>query len=274
MRFNRDYELTVNISNSQAIIIKPPINIAFSCDKSTKSSLNKLTLRIFNLNESHRLALIKDKLINRRIPLILKLGYDERLEKVFTGDVKTSVTVREGVDFVTQMECYDGGFDYLNSFTSRTVKGKDTAVNAIMQDMPNTAKGKITQQRQLLRPKVLVGSSSKLIEDQLDPDESFFIDGEQLFILKDDEVVSSYIPVVTGQTGLINTPERENSEVSFQTTLNPALRIGGLCKIESKSAPYLNDVYKITTINYNGELDGEVWTQSVIAKLAGNYKAL
>lgn len=274
MRFLRDYELTVNISNSQALVITPPMNIAFSCDKSTKSSLNKLSVRIFNLNESHRLALIRDKTDSRRIPIILKIGYEGRLEKIFTGDVKTSVTIREGVDYVTYLECYDGGFDFLNAFTSRTVKGKDTAINAIMQDMPNTAKGKITPQRQLLRPKVLVGSSSKLIEEQLDPDESFFIDGEQLFILKDNEVVSAYIPVVSDLTGLINTPERENDEVKFDSMMNPYLRVGGLCQLDSASAPYLNGVYKITTISYSGELDGDVWDQSVIAKLAGNYKVL
>lgn len=274
LRFNRDYELTIGISDTQTIIVKPPLNIVFDCLKTTKSSLNKLNLRLFNLNESHRQSLIREKGDKKKIPIVLKVGYEGRLEVIFQGDVNLSSTERSGTDFITNIECFDGGHDYLNAFTSRTVKGKETAIESILQDMPNTAKGKITELKALLRPKVLVGSSSKLIEEMLEHDEEFFIDNEQLFILKEDEVNGSYAPLVSAQTGLINTPERESNIIYFNTMMNPTIRLGGLCSVESKTAPHLNGVYKVQAINYSGEYDGQDWVQAVQGKLMPKYKVI
>ena len=274
MRFNRDYELTIAISDTQAIIIKPPLNIVFDCLKTTKSSLNKLDLRLFNLNESRRLELTKEKGSKRRIPIVLKVGYEGRLEVIFKGDINVSSTERNGTDFITNIECFDGGHDYLNAFTSRTVKGKDAAIEAILRDMTSTTKGKITQLKELLRPKVLVGSSSKLIEEMLEPDEEFFIDNEQLFIMKENEVNGSYAPLISAQTGLINTPEREDDIIYFNSMMNPTIALGGFCNVDSKTAPNLNGVYKVQAINYSGEYEGQDWVQSVQAKLMANYKVL
>jgi hypothetical protein len=170
---------------------------------------------------------------------------------------------------VNTIECLEGGNDALNSFTSATVRGKDQAIRAALGDMPNTREGAITQHAQLVRPKVLVGNSARLITDMLDDDETFFIDDEQLFVLRDNEVRSDVAPLVTARTGLLNTPQASKGEVTFQTIMNPTLKVAGLCKLESRTAPDLNGVYRIDQINYSGD-----WTQTVTAKRAQNYKVV
>lgn len=273
IRFLRDYQLTIGVG-SQAVVVVPPINITFSATKSTDVALNKLTLKVWNLRQSNRLALVKDEEEDEYIPLELSVGYQGRMQLLFRGSVHKGEHQREGADFVNTIECLDGGKDALSSFTSVTVRGKDQAIRAALGDMPNTAEGAITPHAQLVRPKVLVGNSARLITDMLDDDEAMFIDDEQLFVLRNDEVRSDLAPLVTARTGLMNTPQASKGEVTFQTIMNPTLKVAGLCQLESVTAPDLNGVYRINQINYSGDYTGDDWTQIVTAKRAPNYKVV
>ena len=262
MRFNRDYELVIGLDD-QAVIVRPPLRIAFDCQKSVTGGLNKLTLKIYNLVESNRLKLVKDREEQTRIPVILSVGYNGETETIFKGTVDKGENSRAGSDHVSTLDCLDGGYDFVNSFTSKTVKGKDNAVNTILSDMPNTGKGKITEQNTLIRPKVLVGNSAKLIEQQLNDGETWYIEDEKLYILKDKEVISSFIPTVSAETGLRNTPQRQNQKVTFDTLMNPSVKIGGQAELLSVTAPHLNGVYKVESISYKGDNYGSEWSQSI-----------
>ena len=269
-RFNRNYELEVN-----GVAVRPPMRVSFSANKAVSGGLNKLTVQVFNLKESNRLALAKDAEDNtKNMPISFKVGYGDSLGLLFRGTVHRGINTRKGPDIVTELVCLDGGFDYLNSFTSKTVRGKSKAVDAVLADMPNTGKGKITKQQELIRPRVMVGASARLLDELLDEGETWYIDNEQLHIIKNNEVVSRFIPVVNSETGLLTTPSRENSKITFETLMNPSLKIAGLCSVESKSAPHLDGVYKIDAIGYSGDNYGSDWTQSVTAILAGSYSVV
>ncbi|HEF7275767.1 TPA: hypothetical protein ACGBPZ_003882 [Yersinia enterocolitica] len=312
--FYRDYRLTVGIGN-QAVIIEPPMSVSFKALESVdKKSLGKLTVSVNGLKPSTRLQLVKAEDDEKYMPVRLEVGYDGKLRQVFQGSVKSGAVKREGAIHVVSLECEDGGHDFINSFTSRTVRGKDQVVDSVLQDMPNTKKGAVTSQQQLIRPKVLVGSSSKIITDMLSPGESFFIKDERVHILKDNEVTSGNIPVVNARSGLLNTPQstkesaqngsgkstkpainqpttdpgaaskdsddsstlvkQSKGQVTFDTKLNPMLTIGGLCSLESVTNPALNGVYKIYQIETSGQYTGQAWTQKVVCQPAGSYKVV
>ena len=310
--FYRDYRLTVGIGN-QAVIIQPPITISFKALESVnKKSLGKLSVSVNGLKPSTRLQLVKAEDEDKYIPVRLEVGYNGRLRQVFQGSVKSGAVKREGPIHIVSLECEDGGHDYINAFTSRTVRGKNQVVDSVLQDMPNTKKGSVTKQQALIRPKVLVGSSSKIISDMLAPDEDFFIKDERLHILKSHEVTSGNIPVVNARSGLLNTPQAtkisaqddggkkakkptnepdtdpagkkdtdsstltksSKGQIVFDTKLNPMLVIGGLCAVESVTNPALNGVYKIYQIETSGQNNGAAWYQKVVCQPAGNYKVL
>ena len=271
-RSDRNFRLVIGTNDSTAVIIKPPLNVIFDGDKSAAGfGLNKLNLTIPNLKESNRLAMVKDAEQFKRIPVLFEAGYGPNLEKIYQGNIHRGAIVRQGSDINVNLECIDGGFDALNSFTSQTVKGRRLAVDKILEDMPNITVGKITDQESTIRPHVLVGSSYQQLLSLVADDEELFIDNEKLFILKKNEVVSLFVPRVDFESGLMNTPERENSIVTFETMLNPALRVGGLCNLQSQLAKYLNGVYKINTINYSGDYYGDNWRQTVSAFQAPNF---
>ncbi|EGJ5966316.1 hypothetical protein INA79_001705 [Escherichia coli] len=310
--FYRDYRLTVGIGN-QAVIIQPPITISFKALESVnKKSLGKLSVSINGLKPSTRLQLVKAEDEKKYIPVRLEVGYDGKLRQVFQGSVKSGAVKREGPIHIVSLECEDGGHDYINAFTSRTVRGKDQVVDSVLQDMPNTKKGSVTKQQALIRPKVLVGSSSKIISDMLAPDEDFFIKDERLHILKSHEVTSGNIPVVNARSGLLNTPQAtkisaqdeggkkakkptnepdtdpagkkdtdsstlaksSKGQIVFDTKLNPMLVIGGLCAVESVTNPALNGVYKIYQIETSGQNNGAAWYQKVVCHPAGSYRVV
>ena len=274
-RFYRDFELVIGLEfQRQFITVRPPFRIVFSADKSIGGALNKLNLKVYNLKESKRLQIQKLEADEKYIPIQLSVGYKDSLQTLFKGNIYRAEVVREGADFYNQIECLDGGFDFLNSFTSRTVTRKDEAIIEILQDMPNTTLGKFTRQAEIVRPKVLVGNSVQLIEDLLNEDESFYIEDEQLFIIKNDEVTSPFIPVVNAETGLLNTPVADPEKITFSTMMNLSLNIGGLCEIQSKTAPFLNGIYRIEVISFSGDTDGSDWLQQVTARKAQNVKVL
>ena len=310
--FYRDYRLTVGIGD-QAVIIQPPITISFKALESVnKKSLGKLSVSINGLKPSTRLQLVKAEDEKKYIPVRLEVGYDGNLRQVFQGSVKSGAVKREGPIHIVSLECEDGGHDYINSFTSRTVRSKDQVVDSVLQDMPNTKKGAVTKQQALIRPKVLVGRSSKIITDMLSPEESFFIKDERVHILKTNEVTAGNIPVVNARSGLLNTPQAtkistqdeggkkakkptnepdtdpagkkdtdsstltksSKGQIVFDTKLNPMLVIGGLCAVESVTNPALNGVYKIYQIETSGQNNGAAWYQKVVCQPAGNYRVV
>lgn len=287
-RFLRDYRLTIGIG-SQAVTILPPFRIRFSVDKSDKADLNKATIKIDGLNEDKRRRLVrdpdekpekdkdgKDKPTSNQnkgyFPVLLEIGYEGRLETIFRGSIDEAGSVRENDgQFVTTISAMDGGEDFLRGFVATSVTSKAAAIDAVLGTMPNTKKGKIGAQADISRPKVLVGNSMQTIQDMLDPDQRWFIDDERLNILGGNEVVSGYIPVVSAETGLINTPEADKKEVTINTFLNPSIKVGGLYQLISVTAPHRNGVYKCTLITYSGDFDGSDWYQRVTGEIAESY---
>ncbi|MDF1593740.1 MAG: hypothetical protein P1P89_19710 [Desulfobacterales bacterium] len=272
-RFNRDFELKIEALGGE-ITITPPMRIQFQADKSIYGGLNKIQVQLENLEERKRLALVKDAEQNKRIPFQLKVGYEGQLKLMFKGTVHKGSNERQGPDLISKIEGLDGGFDFLNSFTSKTVEGAQKAIDECLADMLNTSKGKITQRSELSRPKVLVGNTAKLIEDMVGPNETWYIENEQLYIVKSDEVVERFISLVTAQTGLISTPSRENQQTTFETLMNPAIKIGNLVNLKSQTAPYLDGVYRVETISSQGDNYGDQWSQTCTGRPLPGYKVL
>ena len=271
--WKRNYQLRVGVG-SQAVTIKPPFRISFSVDKSIEVGLNKAKIMVWGLKQSTRLKLIKDEWSQEHFPIELMIGYGDKLGLIFRGSVRKGEFDRDGADFVSTMDCFDGGVDVINGFTNTVANSKKEAVQAALADMPNTKTGAISKEGSLTRPVIMVGNSANLIANQLDEDEEFFIDNEQLFVINRDEVRSNYAPLVTARTGLLNTPVVSKGKITFDTMINPTLTLAGLCKVEAKFNPEVNDVYRIEQMNYSGDYKGPDWSQSVSGRLANNTRVV
>ncbi len=272
-RFMRDYELIIKTNTGEAIIVRPPIRIQFDAVKSVDAGLNSCRVRIYNLSKDKRKKLVKeDTDTTNKLEFLLKAGYN-KIETLFKGFVLECFSEKSGADIVTTAVSMDGLVDAQGSYTSTTVK-KGDAINVILKDMPNTTRARISDRPVVNRAKVLVGNSLKLVENNLKDDETYYIDEGKLYIIKQNEVVSDIIPLVNASTGLLNTPTKKKYEVTFNTLLNPSIRIGCQVKLESIYAENLNGTYKVLTITYRGDSSGTDWSQEVICVRLNETKLL
>lgn len=273
MLFNRDYELLLK-SAGQELRIRPDFRIQFDATKAVSGNgLNKIGIKLYGLGKNTRNRFVKNAEDRSLVTMQLSVGYDGKMVRIFQGDLHRGSNVLTSNAFVTSIECYDGGFDYLSSWTSKTLDTDADVVDSLLEDMPNTGRGAITEQPTRTRPKVFFGSTSKLLQD-LAQGSTFYINDGKVNLVGADEVVSSYIPKVNVATGLITTPEIEFSKVTFDTVMNPYIVPGGLFDLESVVDTRVNGVYKADTLTFKGDLEGADWKQTVTGFATPHYKVL
>jgi len=275
-RFNRDYRLYIRFSATDVVEIKPPLRIQFEGKKTIISDVNELKLKVYNLNRDKRNKLIKDKAQqggnDSYLQLILQVGYDDLVD-VFIGNIYEAGSTKVGPDYITTLVCKDGGFDFRNSFTSKTIAPGIPVVEELLKDMHNTNKRKITTLGTRVRPKVLVGSTANLIQENLKDNETFFIDNEQLNVIKEDELLSDYTVEVSSDTGLLNAPLKQETFIIAETLMNPVIKCGGQVKLISDIIT-LNDLYRVDTIEYAGDYRGQDWKQTLYMRKSTGFKVV
>lgn len=125
--FKRVAELIVGQSGKEGILIKD-LRFSFSIEKTLTETLNTSTVRIYNLSESSR------KMVETpNNALILKAGYaqDQGPITIFVGVVRRALTVREGPDWVTELELDDGLIAYRDTKLTTTFKPGTKAVDVL-----------------------------------------------------------------------------------------------------------------------------------------------
>jgi len=272
MRFIRDYRLTIKTGH-ETIKISSPMRINFNINKSIDGLLNGCTIKIYNLKNSSRLALVKDEDDEKYIPVSLYVGYKNKIEKAFRGNIYRGQNARSGADIITTIDCLDGG-EMLNAFISETITKNDYIIEPILKSLTNIGKGKINKRQNLLRPKVLVGNPIDILNSMTLETEKWYIDNEQLNIIDVRQVTSYFIPPVNAKNGLIETPSKQEQRITFKILINPTITIGRLVNLSSTTAPNLNGIYKIYNIVYNGDSYGSEWTQTCSGYLNSDYEVI
>lgn len=274
LKFDRNYKLIVSGKNI-SLEIKPPIRIVFEILKSAGGGLNSMNLQVYNLNREHRNSLVKDDVVDPTniINVQLFIGYKNNLSLVFSGTIFKAFISRQGNDILNAIESQDG-IAGINTFIAETIKGKEEALNSIVNKMADVENGKITEQSKTIRPIVMVGSANYLLKQHIDPSQNWLIDNGRFYVLKRDQYINGLAPVISEDTGLLNTPQRDQNVVSFDTQYNSAIEFGRLCKLESTTFTELNGIYKIEQITIRGDNYGQDWRQTVICFLQPEFNAL
>lgn len=281
LRYGRNYKLTINLSNTEAVEITPELRIIFSIEKKIPDIKKGKTttpsiasIAIYNLEPTKRNKLFKDDertddqktkgtFIEDYFKVNLAIGYDE-IQTIFQGNVIEAGTERAGADFITKLSCGDGHYDFKNSFVSANVKGsQNDVVNKILETMTKTGKGAITpMEKEGIRGKILLGSSAKMLDEQVGYDKVWFIDNEKVNVLNEKNAIAGKIQVINSETGLLSTPTKKDKLVECTTLLNPYIKLGSIVKLES-SQINRNGFYRVDRIKYYGDFIGNDWSQDL-----------
>ncbi len=257
------------ISKGTVIEINPPFTVEFDITRNTLTSSNVCQLRIYNLAPDTR-NLIRFNLSNygEFRPLIFRAGYGEDLPDIFTGNISQAWSVREGVNMITQIECYDGGFAYANGRTSREfTAGVPTrsVIQELMKDLPHISQGAIGNFPGVLsRGNSYSGNTTSLLAENTGG--AFFIDKGKANALGTDEYIEQAGPtlLINAKSGLLGTPVLERTIVRMDMLFEPALDVGTKIRLESITEANFDGDYKVTAVKHRGMISeavcGEVVT--------------
>jgi len=122
IKFGRNYYLTIQFENGDILPLGLPFTIEFDVSRKLMAAPADAQIRIYNLGKDNRSRIHYD--FSNYTPskrfITLQAGYGNNTPVIFFGSITQAWSVREGVDFITTIEAFDGGTAYINGEISPT----------------------------------------------------------------------------------------------------------------------------------------------------------
>ncbi len=261
-KFGRNYTLLVQTQNGSTLTISLPFTIEFDITRNTLTSANVCQVRVYNLSLLNRNQIrfnSADYGTYRAIEL--RAGYGSNPPIIFKGNISQAWSVREGVNFITQIECYDGGFAFINGTTETQFPSgteTQTVIETLAGSLPNVALGAIgSYPGSLSRGNSYSGNTADILAQQTGG--GFFVDNEKANALGTNEYIDNLPSFTIGsQSGLLGTPVLEQTIVRFDMIFEPALNAGQKIKLDSITEANFNGDYKVTGVKHRGMISEAV----------------
>lgn len=277
-KYNRNYQLLVGKKDGTTLQVNLPFTVEFDIHRNSFSSANVAQIRIYNLSPDNRAQIRKDQFDTLDLRQIsLKAGYGDQLSLAFQGNISQAWSVREGVNMITQIESFDGGFAYINAVTdTQFVKDipQKSIITALVKNLPGgVTKGAIGNwDGKISRGNTYSGKTTDILAELTG--KGFFVDNMKANALLPTECLVSDIPLINAQTGLLGTPVREQTYVQVEMLFEPSLKVGQLIQLESQElSGNFNGRYKVISIVHRGVISAAVCgsATSSIGLLPGTF---
>ncbi len=271
MKFGRVYRLTMQVSDTEAVVIEYPLTLGLDVSRNTLASANRGHFTIKNLKPDTRLKIFHDRYdVQTYRKIELQAGYQDQppLPTIFRGNIIEASSYRSGVDWITEIEAFDGGFGIINGQVSTTVPAGWTLpqiIKTVLGSMPNVNAGAVGDLSQAnSRGITLMGNpwdiANRIAAGQ---DATAFIDNEQANLLKKNEYIAGAgsIVLINANTGLLETPRRFDSRVDVQILFEPRLAVGQIVQLESQEKifnQFNNGRYQVIGVSHKGTISGAV----------------
>lgn len=260
-KLGRNYSLSIEAQNGSNILIEPPFTVEFDITRNIFSSANVSSIRIYNLAQNTRNQIRKN--VNdygdQRV-ISLKAGYGTNIPVVFSGSITQAWSVREGVNFITQIESFDGGFAFANAQTNLAFPDGtafDDIIQTLAESLPGVSIGEIgTYPGDITRGNSYSGSTTDILRDITGG--GFFIDLSKVYVLGSSEVLKGEIQIINAQSGLLGTPVREQTILNFSMLFEPRLKIGQQIQLDSITDINFNGFYKVISLHHRGMISETV----------------
>lgn len=259
------------INPTNFVTIALPFTIEFDILRNTLSSSNTVSIRIYNLNAQNRNAIRKDQIdIGVLRSVLLTAGYGANQSVIFKGDIQQAWSVRQGTDFITEIQAFDSGFAFVNAHTELTIpKGptgnQKVVLQSLISQLPGVALGTIGGYSQVAtRGSAYNGPTVELLRQQ--GGGGFFIDNGVANVLQDNECLDLPTLEITSASGLLGTPIREQYFLNFDMLFEPTVVVGQMVNLNSITGSGVNGPYKVVSIRHHGMIS-ETICGSVITSL-------
>jgi hypothetical protein len=279
-KFQRNYQLLVYVPSGDVIKITPPLTIEFDIQRDFLSSSNVASITVYNLAEETRGKCRKDAIdyALASFRLEFKAGYGSQLSTIFKGTVNRARSHRKGTEFLTQFECFDGGFAYANAqsglpFIAGTTNRE--IIEKLIEDLKpyGVEKGAIGEiSGEASRAGACTGSTIENLTQKTNG--SFFIDNGKANVLSNNEVIDGTIPLITSASGLLSTPTRENNTMDVDLLFEPQIQIGYTVELQSITNKAFNGFWKVCTLKHRGIISDAVSGNATTSMGLWNFKKI
>lgn len=265
-KFNRRYLLFIQTQDGSTLEVQLPFTIEFDITRNVLTSANVCQIRIYNLNKRNRNQIRFDISNYGELRGIeLRAGYGDNLPIIFSGNVSQAWSVREGNNFISQIECFDGGYALANgTFDQQFIEGtpQRTILENMLTKLPGVTPGVVGEvEGEISRGNSYSGNTSDLV-GQLAPNK-FFIDNKKAHVLGDSECLKGDIDLINSDAGLLGTPIREQSIINFDMLFEPRLIIGQFINLASSTDDSFNGSYKVISLKHRGVISEAVGGDAV-----------
>ena len=260
--FDRSIEITIGKRGQQGFIYKD-LRVTFAVEKSLSNKPNKSTIKVYNLTKDNR-----SKAEQSGNVVVLRAGYADQLETIFTGDVAKAKTELDGNDYVTTFEMGDGEQLFQTAKIEQSFsKGTDIkdAITGILEKVGfkvGDISGIISEKLQ--GPLVLSGPVRKHLDDlAVRQNFEWSIQDDQIQVLQKGKPSKLEAVLVSPDTGLIGIPKNrfgkkdggaEEKGIEFDILLNGKLKPGRIIVMSSK---VFQGKYRLQKVVYSGDNFGQ-----------------
>lgn len=244
-----------------------PLTCRLRVNNSGTPSASLAAFQIYNLSPDIRNDLFKDdfeQFIYKQVVFSAGYASEPSIPIIFQGNITRAFSYRQGPDWITQIECLDGGFAIENGVIDLTVPSPynfEDIFSRIVAGMPNVKLGTmgsfdLTSARGI----TFSGNPWDILIRQILPLEGqIYIDREMVNVVQQREyiVAEEALEEISSETGLLDTPRRQAAMIKCRMLFEPRFEI--MQKVRVKSlVPGNNGDYKIMSIDHVGTISGAV----------------
>ena len=242
--------------------ITMPFTMTFDINRNVMSGANTSRITLYNLNADTRKKIYKDQFrtaIYKGITVRAGYGMENNpklLPIIFKGNLKCAYSKREGTEYLTEIEAYDGGFAFVNGYQSTNFVGgsqRNDVIDTLINGLPHINKGAVGDFNDIMpRGNALTGSAIENLQQITNG--NVCIDCEKAYCLLPNEYLEGDLQVVRADTGLLSCPVREETYLKIRTLFEPRVRVGQGISLESTTNSEFNGLYKVMGFRHHGTI--------------------
>lgn len=265
--FGRAYRVTVG-----TLRVSAPLRVAFEIERTTRSTPNKASVRLYNLTRDHQ-AQVQDA---AEAQLVIEAGYDGERgpEQLFRGEVTRSRgngppsqrSEKSGADVVTYVEGRDAGAAYSRARVAQSFEPGVSVVTVLRAcaDAMGVGPGNVDEVSRLAAGQTfaegvtLSGSAPRELTRLLRQlGLRWSVQHGALQLLRQGDALQTRAMRLTPGTGLLGSPTvGSRGRVTVRALLSPDLWPGRRVALESER---VEGRYVCRAVTYRGDSHGQDW---------------
>lgn len=263
MAYNRIFRLIVtpvdlygNVKG-ESIVITSPLTIKFNVQRMPFAGRCTASIDVYNIDPDTRSKLFLDWYDFENIRQVtLEAGYENgKFDLIYKGRIRICTTKKAHTDNVTHIEAISG-LGVLDSMLHTSLKEGESLVDTagtIINELPGIQPGEVSlPDFSFKRPVALVGNALAVLKTYTK--DNVAIDLDRVIVIDEDEVIDGDVRVIDDETGLLGTPERQQTSLVVNCVFEPRIKVGQGLEIRSRIAPEFDGQYKVWGVTHSGTI--------------------